>query len=232
MLLALQLNNLLETPAAIPPVFSGTIPNISRTLDTGTHTYDLGAYFSGADSYAIAPSVEAGWTFDTGTGELVIDTDEIGSFGPFTITATNANGDTDSNAFSVEVVAAAVEPVGGHYWPSEKDLKKKRKNYREQRDREQEAERQELRRLLEEASGLVEQVEEQEETEISARFAEIKTELRSIETRLERKPSRVDTKALQMALDMAFDRFLDSVVMRLEALIEEIRQEIAEDLEG
>jgi hypothetical protein len=104
MLLPLQLNNLLE--GDIAPIFSGAIPDIFQRKDTGTFTYDLSVYFSGADTYAIDPAVETGWSFDTNTGVLVIDTDAIGVFGPFTVTASNANGDTDSNAFRVEVAAA------------------------------------------------------------------------------------------------------------------------------
>lgn len=105
MLLPLQQNQLLGGDVA--PIFSGTIPDIVQRKDTGTYTYDLSAYFTGADSYAIAPAVETGWSFDTNTGELVIDTDAIGAFGPFTVTATNITGDTPSNAFDVEVVPAS-----------------------------------------------------------------------------------------------------------------------------
>jgi hypothetical protein len=86
-----------------PPVFQGTIPDIFQRRDTGSHQYNLGAYFIGADSYSISPAVETGWSFDTNTGVLTIDTDAIGLFGPFTVTATNAFGDTPSNAFDVEV---------------------------------------------------------------------------------------------------------------------------------
>jgi hypothetical protein len=103
MLLALQLNNLLEGAGASPPVLLGQIPNLSAAFDSGTHQFDLSDYFSGADTYAIDPAVETGWSFDTNTGVLEIDTDDEDTFGPFTVTATNPNGDTDSNAFSVIV---------------------------------------------------------------------------------------------------------------------------------
>lgn len=86
-----------------PPVLQGTIPDIFERKDTGTHEYNLGAYFIGADSYAISPAVETGWNFNTSTGVLTIDTDALGSFGPYTVTASNAFGDTPSNAFDVEV---------------------------------------------------------------------------------------------------------------------------------
>lgn len=102
MLLVLQQNNLLED-ADSPPVFQGTIPDIFERKDTGSHQYDLSPYFIGADTYAIAPAVETGWSFDTNTGVLTIDTDALGLFGPYTVTASNAFGDTPSNAFDVEV---------------------------------------------------------------------------------------------------------------------------------
>ena len=85
------------------PVFTGTVPDFSETFDTGTFQFDIGAYFTGADSYAIAPSVEVGWNFNTSTGVLTIDTDDAQTFGDYVVTATNAGGDTDTNAFGVIV---------------------------------------------------------------------------------------------------------------------------------
>lgn len=85
------------------PVFAGTIADISVTYDTGTHTYDLSTYFTGATSYSISPTVETGWSFNTSTAELIIDTDDISSFGPYTVTGTNIGGSDSSNAFSVVV---------------------------------------------------------------------------------------------------------------------------------
>lgn len=103
MLLVLQQNNLLEGGGASAPVFQGTIDDIFQRQNTGTWTYDLSPYFLDADSYSISPALESGWSFDTNTGVLIIDTDAIGLFGPFTVTATNANGSTPSNAFDVEI---------------------------------------------------------------------------------------------------------------------------------
>jgi hypothetical protein len=94
-----------QAAADDPPILLGQIPNLSAGFDTGTHQYELGAYFSGATSYAIDPPVETGWTFNTTTGQLEIDTDAEATFGPYVVTATNANGDTDSNAFTVRVSA-------------------------------------------------------------------------------------------------------------------------------
>lgn len=94
---------------AAPPYLLANIPNLRERLNTGTHQLDVSQYFLGADTYAISPSIEAGWSFDTNTGLLTVDTDAVGNFGPFTITATNAEGDTDSNAFSVEIYAVLSE---------------------------------------------------------------------------------------------------------------------------
>ncbi len=58
---------------------------------------DLSGYFTGATSYSIAPLVEAGWNFDTGTGILTVDTDVASSFGPYVVTGTNIDGSDDSN---------------------------------------------------------------------------------------------------------------------------------------
>jgi hypothetical protein len=104
-LLVLELN---EYPAS-PPSFSGTIPNLRERQNTGSYQLAAGSYFSGADSYSIAPAVEAGWSFDTNTGMLTFDTDAVGTFGTYVVTATNAQGTADSNAFSVEVYAVVTE---------------------------------------------------------------------------------------------------------------------------
>jgi hypothetical protein len=89
-----------STPA---PVFSGTIADISITYDTGSYSYDLSIYFTGATSYSIIPTVEAGWSFNTSTAEFVVDTDDISTFGPYIVTGTNVGGTDDSNAFNVSV---------------------------------------------------------------------------------------------------------------------------------
>lgn len=92
--------------AVAPPVFAGTIADISVNKDSGTYQYDYSSYFTGATSYSISPAVETGWSFNTSTCVLTIDTDDANIFGPYIITATNAGGTDDSNAFSVTVVAA------------------------------------------------------------------------------------------------------------------------------
>lgn len=87
-----------------PPVQLDQLPNIAAGSNTGTYQYDLAPYFSGETSYSISPAVEAGWSFDTGTGVLTIDTDANGTFGPYTVTATNGAGSVVGNTFTVRVL--------------------------------------------------------------------------------------------------------------------------------
>lgn len=126
-----------------PPVFSGTIPDISVVESTGSHVYQLGSYFTGATSFSIAPAVEAGWSFDTGTGEFSIDTDDVAVFGPYVVTGTNAGGSDDSNGFTVTVMAApaqAASPSGGWLFLGsyEDQLAKRRERERKRRELERE----------------------------------------------------------------------------------------------
>jgi hypothetical protein len=97
---------------ASAPVQEVTIPNFAFPEDTGNHLINFSVYFSGATSYSIAPAVEAGWSLVAGTGVLTVDTDDTDTFGPYTVTATNAEGDTDSNTFTISVTVVA-SPAGG-----------------------------------------------------------------------------------------------------------------------
>lgn len=90
------------------PTLIAQLPNRSEQPDSGTHQYDLSQYFSGATSYAIDPAVEAGWTFNTSSALLTIDTDDSDTFGPYTVTATNASGNTDGNVFTVKVAPSNI----------------------------------------------------------------------------------------------------------------------------
>lgn len=97
-----------------PPLLAASIPNQSAAADSGTRTFDLSVYFNGATSYSISPALEAGWSFNTTTGVLTIDTDATATFGPYTVTGTNADGSVDSNAFTVRVVLS----VGAQFFTS------------------------------------------------------------------------------------------------------------------
>lgn len=133
--------------APSPPVFSGTIPDITVGENTGSHVYQLGGYFTGATSYSIAPAVETGWAFDTVTGDLTIDTDDAAVFGPYVVTGTNAGGSDDSNGFTVTVTPAPVQssqPSGG--WLTflntyEQQLARRRQDAKRRRELEEETER-------------------------------------------------------------------------------------------
>lgn len=95
------------------PQFLGPIGNISAGFNTSTHQYDMSLYFSGATSYAISPAIEAGWSFNTSSGLLTIDTDDENTFGPYTITASNASGPTAGNTFTVKVSVSSVAAYRG-----------------------------------------------------------------------------------------------------------------------
>lgn len=109
MLLPLRL--LLFSTASAPPQQLNNIPDISVTDVQPTYTYDLSQYFAGAVSYSISPSVEAGWSFNATTAQFVIDTDALGTFGPFAITAFNGSGSIASNQFTVTVSQFAQAPI-------------------------------------------------------------------------------------------------------------------------
>lgn len=104
------------TLAEPAPILLDQIPNLSAAFNCGSHQFDLSAYFEGADTYAIDPALETGWSFDANTGILTIDTDVEDTFGPYTVTATNGQGDTESNAFTVKV-SVSTGSVYGNFYP-------------------------------------------------------------------------------------------------------------------
>lgn len=90
------------------PARVGDVPTLRMVKDRPAYTFDLSAIFSGVGiSYAIAPAVEAEASFNTTTGVLTWNPLNAGTFGPYTVTATNSSGATDSNAFSVIVQLTA-----------------------------------------------------------------------------------------------------------------------------
>lgn len=99
--------------SAASPIQVDQLPNFAAGSATGTHAYDLADYFTGETSFSIAPAVEAGWTFNTGTGVLTIDTDADGTFGPYTVTAINGAGSTAGNTFTVKVSASTIPAYRG-----------------------------------------------------------------------------------------------------------------------
>lgn len=127
--------------AGSAPLFSGTIPDITKNENTGTYSYDLSTYFVGATSYSISPAVETGWSFDTSTAEFVIDTDDVGVFGTYVVTGTNAVGSAASNAFSVTVVATQSSGGWEFLYTYELHLKRRREEELKRQELEEETER-------------------------------------------------------------------------------------------
>lgn len=107
----LPLRALLLGGPGSPPTQSSPIDDISVTDVQPSYTYELGSHFHGATSYSISPPTEAGWSFNTSTAQLIIDTDALGAFGPFAITAFNGTGSIASNQFTVTVAAFAAAPI-------------------------------------------------------------------------------------------------------------------------
>lgn len=80
------------------------IPNFTVRANSGSYTFGLSAYFTGATSYSIT-TLDAGITFDTGTGVLTVNsaTASVGTHGPITLTASDGTHSTDSNPFTVRI---------------------------------------------------------------------------------------------------------------------------------
>jgi hypothetical protein len=114
--------------APTQPAFSGTIPDITGDEGADDIGTDLSTYFNGATSYSIAPTVEAGWSFDTVTGILLVDTDAAGTFGTYVVTGTNGAGSDASNAFSVIITATTTTTKGGYVPPTYIKTKIKKKD--------------------------------------------------------------------------------------------------------
>ena len=90
------------------PVRVGSVGTLRLVKDRPARTFELGAIFTGAGiTYSIAPAVEAEASFNTSTGVLTWNPLNDGTFGPYTVTATNTSGATDSDAFEVVVQATA-----------------------------------------------------------------------------------------------------------------------------
>lgn len=107
----LPLRQLLFGGPGAPPIQSSPIADINVTDVQPTYTFNLGANFSGASSFSISPPVEPGWSFNEATARLIIDTDALGTFGAFAITAFNGTGSIASNQFLVTVSAFAAAPI-------------------------------------------------------------------------------------------------------------------------
>jgi len=89
-----------------PPTFVAGLSNISYNKNNGVQTYNTSVAFIGnVTSYSISPGLDAGMSFNTSTGVISTDTGvaTVATHGPYTITATNGNGSTSSNAFTISI---------------------------------------------------------------------------------------------------------------------------------
>jgi hypothetical protein len=124
--------------------------------------------------------------------------------------------------------ALGVEPVGGHYWPTER---KKRRDYREERDEQRRKDELELRQLIERAAGLL---VEAEATAPLSQVQALDSTLDTLKEVVEAPLPVVDLQALQQRIDeiqaTAPDRIIALVCAVLEELIEEIVTDIVESV--
>lgn len=107
----LPLRQLFFGGAGAPPTLITNISDIAVTDVQPTYTFNFAANFGGATFYSISPAVASGWSFNVSTATLTIDTDVLGTFGPFAITAFNGTGSVASNQFSVVVSQFAQAPI-------------------------------------------------------------------------------------------------------------------------
>jgi hypothetical protein len=89
--------------AGIPPVFTGPISNQSQSVN---FTFDATGYATGQTSYTTASFLPTGITFSAGIFTIDVALTGLGIFSPFVVTYTNATGSTNSNAFSITIIAA------------------------------------------------------------------------------------------------------------------------------
>jgi hypothetical protein len=90
------------------PSFVANLSNVSYNKNNGTQTYNTSIAFTGViTSYSISPGLDAGITFNTATGVISTDTTvaTVATHGPYIVTATNGNGNTPSNAFTISIGA-------------------------------------------------------------------------------------------------------------------------------
>src|SRR5207249_2894764 len=92
-----------------------------QSTRTGTASATLGACATGPVTWSVSPALPAGASFSTSTGEIMWTPacGDVGSYGPFTLTATAATTEAgNSNPFKIDVthktgtvsVAAITDP--------------------------------------------------------------------------------------------------------------------------
>jgi len=106
--LALVLFQPITFALTAPPTFVQGIPNLAYNINNGVQTYDTSFAFAGTvTSYTIAPALDTGFSFNSVTGVLTVNTAvaSVATHGPYTIIASNGNGNTSSNAFTILISA-------------------------------------------------------------------------------------------------------------------------------
>ncbi len=91
-----------------PPLQLEQLPYLVAGYNTGTYTYALSAYFAGAASYSVSPALPSGFSLNTATGVLSINSaaQAAGTYGPFTFSATNSAGTINGNAVTIKLVVS------------------------------------------------------------------------------------------------------------------------------
>jgi hypothetical protein len=92
-----------STPASAPTLVGG-VGELRLVQGRAAQEFNLAAIFAGSGiTYSISPALEAEASFNTATGVLTWDPINAGTFGPYTVRATNSSGFVDSDAFNVVV---------------------------------------------------------------------------------------------------------------------------------
>lgn len=88
------------------PISTGIIPNISFARNVTITPVDTSVYFAGATSYAVLGTLPVGLSLNTTTG-VISGTPVQGEVQSIAIQAQNADGVTNSNGFSITIIAAS-----------------------------------------------------------------------------------------------------------------------------
>ena len=95
-----------STPAAAPTLVGG-VGALRLVQNRPAQDFDISPIFSGTGlTYSISPALHANGSFNTTTGVLTWNPLTLGTFGPYTVRATNSSGFVDSDAFTMTVQAA------------------------------------------------------------------------------------------------------------------------------
>ena len=91
------------TPVTIADIADQTVAELAGLTITPSVT--ITACATGPATWGISPSLPGGATFSTGSGEIAWtpDCSQAGSYGPYTLTATAASGESDTELFSILV---------------------------------------------------------------------------------------------------------------------------------